>query len=69
MDDDSISQFSAIITIEPESDLAQFLVKIQRGQNQHNGKLNVDGQLIINTDYKLAPVVFPLANIMTPEIA
>ena len=60
LDNDSISQFSAVITISPDSDLAQFLIKIQNGYNLHYGKLNADEQLIINTDNKQAPMVLSL---------
>jgi len=69
LDNDSISQFSAVITIAPDSELAQFLIKIPRGHNRHSGKLNVDEPLIINTDNKQAPVVLSLANIITPDVA
>jgi len=67
LDNDSISQFSAVITISPDSDLAQFLIKIQKGYNRHYGKLNAHEQVIINTDNKQAPMVLSLANIITPE--
>jgi hypothetical protein len=69
LDDYSISQFSAIITIEPDSDLAQFLIKIQSGDWQLCGKLNGNGQIIVNTDNKLAPVVMSLANFKSPAVA
>lgn len=68
-DNDSISQFSAVITISPDSDLAQFLIKIQKGYNLHYGKIHADEQVIINTDNKQAPMVLSLVNIITPEVA
>jgi hypothetical protein len=60
VDDEFVTQFSAIITIEPDSDLALFLVKLLSGQYLSHGMINTNGYLIINTDYKLAPVVLPL---------
>ena len=60
LDDEFFTQFSAIITVEPDSDLAQYLVKIQSGHNLPHAMFNTNGHLIIKTDYKLAPVVLPL---------
>ena len=65
-DNDLISQFSAIITLSSDSELAQFLIKIQNGYNLHYGKIHADEQIIINTDNKLAPMVLSLVNIRIP---
>lgn len=61
-DSDTISQFSGIIAISPDSDLARFLKKIQDEYNMHFGKLNVGEQRIIQTDNNQAPMVLSLVN-------
>lgn len=68
-DNDCVSQFSAIITIDPASDLAKFLIKIQKRYSLHQGKLYMDDTVIINTDNKLAPIVVSLDNYKNSEIA
>jgi hypothetical protein len=66
-DSDTISQFSAIIAISPDSDLAQFLRKVQNEYHLHFGKLNVGGQRIIQTDNNQAPMVLSLVNFPNTE--
>jgi hypothetical protein len=57
-DSDTISQFSSIITISPDSQLAQFLRKIQDEYKPYFGKLNIGEQRIIQTDNHQAPPGF-----------
>ncbi|MCK5716595.1 MAG: hypothetical protein KAH77_03830 [Thiomargarita sp.] len=59
-DNDSISQFSAIITISSDSDLAQFLIKTQDEHYQNNNKRQANDVIILNTNNKQAPIVCPL---------
>jgi len=66
-DSDTISQFSGIIAISPDSDLAQFLTKIPDEYNMHFG--NVGKQRIMQTDNNQAPIVLPLVNFPSMEAA
>jgi hypothetical protein len=68
-DSDTISQFSAIIAISPDSSLAQFLKKIQDEYNLYFGKMNVSGQRIIQTDNNQAPMVLSLVDFSIKEAA
>ncbi len=68
-DSDTISQFSAIIAISPDSDLARFLTKILDKYNMHFGKLNIGGQRVIQTDNAKAPIVLSLDNFPIMETA
>ena len=68
-DSDTISQFSAIIAISPDSQLAQFLRKIQDEYKLYFGKLNICKQRIIQTDNNQAPMVLSLVDFSITEAA
>ncbi len=61
-DSDTISQFSGIIAISPDSQLAQFLKKIQDEYKLYFGKRHVGEQRIIQTDNNQAPMVLSLVD-------
>jgi hypothetical protein len=68
-DSDTISQFSGIIAISPDSQLAQFLRKIQDEYKLYFGKRNVGEQRIIQTDNNQAPMVLSLVYFSIMEAA
>jgi hypothetical protein len=68
-DSDTISQFSGIIAISPDSQLAQFLSKIQDESQRYFGKLKLGKQRIIQTDNHQAPMVLSLVNFPSTEAA
>ncbi len=51
------------------SDLAKFLIKIQKGYALHHGHVALDEIFIINTNNNLAPMVVSLDNLQKREAA
>jgi len=68
-DSDTISQFSGIIAISPDSQLAQFFKKIQDEYKLYFGKRHVGEQRIIQTDNNQAPMVLSLVDFSITEAA